>query len=88
MNNGSLTYQDYLELFENKKITSSNFSLKQLQPSSIDLTLSEECYQINKSFLSPQNRIRDKLSQIFVKKINLKKKYLFKKKCNLSCSLK
>ena len=49
---GSLTYEDYLNLIKNNFIVGKNISTKQIQPSSIDLTLSNECYQINASFLS------------------------------------
>ena len=46
---GSLTYKDYVNLFKKKAIYSKNFLLNQIQPSSVDLTLSEECYQIKAS---------------------------------------
>ena len=47
---GSLTNADYHNLFLDKSITSKNLSKKQIQPSSVDLTLSEECYEISASF--------------------------------------
>jgi dCTP deaminase len=77
--NGSLVFKDYLNFFKNKKILSNNFSLNQVQPSSVDLTLSEECYEINASFLSPTNYVKNNLNKIKIKKINLNKRYLFKK---------
>ena len=46
MHSGSLIYDDYKKLFNTKIVTSNNFNLNQLQPSSIDLTLSNECYEI------------------------------------------
>ena len=76
---GSLVYRDYLSFLKNKNIINNKFSLNQIQPSSVDLTLSEECYEINASFLSPNNYVRDNLKKIKIKKINLSKKYLFKK---------
>ena len=76
---GSLIFKDYLELLKKKKIINNNFSSNQIQPSSVDLTLSEECYEINASFLSPTNYVRESLKKIKIKKINLNKKYLFKK---------
>ncbi len=76
---GSLTYQDYLSLFENDNIRSKNFKNNQIQPSSLDLSLSNECYEIKYSFLSPKNKVRDKLEGLIVKKINLNTKYVFKK---------
>ena len=76
---GSLTYQDYLKLFEENKIQYKYFKNSQIQPSSIDLTLSEECYEIISSFLCPNDNVRDKLKYIQSKKIKLDNKYLFKK---------
>ena len=75
---GSLVYQDYVNLIKNKNIISSNFKKFQIQPSSIDLSLSSECYEINYSFLSPKSNVREKIKKYSVKKINLEKKYLFK----------
>jgi dCTP deaminase len=76
---GTLIYEDYLALYNNNKITSSLFKKSQIQPSSIDLSLSEECYEIKTSFLSPDNKVRDKLKKIHSKKISLKKSKIFKK---------
>ena len=64
---GSLTYQDYLSLFENDNIRSKNFKNNQIQPSSLDLSLSNECYEIKYSFLSPKNKVRDKLEGLIGK---------------------
>ena len=62
---GTMVYQDYLSLYNNNKIKSLNFNKSQIQPSSIDLSLSEECYEIKTSFLSPDNKVRDKLKKIY-----------------------
>ena len=64
MNNGSLNYDDYTKLLNNNKIISNSFYKNQIQPSSFDLTLSEEAYEIRASFLSPNSKIRDKIKQI------------------------
>ena len=77
--NGTLVYEDYLSLYKNNKIKSLSFKKLQIQPSSIDLSLSEECYEIKTSFLSPDYKVRDKLKQIYAKKISLKKSIIFKK---------
>jgi dCTP deaminase len=77
--NGTLVYEDYLSLYNNKKIKSFSFKKLQIQPSSIDLSLSEECYEIKTSFLSPDNKVREKLKKIYSKKINLKTPKIFKK---------
>ncbi|MDC1054526.1 2'-deoxycytidine 5'-triphosphate deaminase [Alphaproteobacteria bacterium] len=77
--NGTLVYEDYLYLYNNNKIKSLFFKKTQIQPSSIDLSLSEECYEIKTSFLSPDNKVRDKLKKIYSKKISLKNPKIFKK---------
>ncbi len=79
MMNGALVYEDYLSLFKSKKIKGINFHLSQIQPSSIDLSLSDECYEIKTSFLSPKTKVRVKLKKIYTKKINLKKPKILKK---------
>ena len=76
---GTLVYDDYLSLYNNNKIKSLHFKKSQIQPSSIDLSLSEECYEIKTSFLSPDIKVRDKLKKIYSKKISLKKPKIFKK---------
>jgi len=77
--NGTLVYEDYLSLYNNNKIKSLSFKKSQIQPSSIDLSLSEECYEIKTSFLSPDKKVRDKLNRIYSKKINLKTPKIFKR---------
>ena len=76
---GSLTNEDYHLLIEKKYIRANNFNKNQIQPSSIDLTLSEECYEISASFLSSSRNIRENLEEIMINKIDLEKKYVFKK---------
>ena len=49
MNKGPLIYDDYLTLINNNILFEKNFNQNQIQPSSIDLTLSEECYEISSS---------------------------------------
>ena len=79
MNKGSLVFSDYFELLKNNNIVNKNYISSQIQPSSIDLTLSEECYEITASFLSPKCSIRNKLKDIIKKKINLNNRFIFKK---------
>ena len=74
---GSLTYDDYIKLFQNKEIESCDLNKNQIQPSSLDLSLSNECYEIKYSFLSPKSKVRDKLEGLIVKKINLENKSTF-----------
>ena len=75
--NGSLTHLDYLNLFNNKEIESPFLNDSQIQPASLDLTLSNECYEIEYSFLCSQTKVRNKLKDLIIKKINLDKQYLF-----------
>ena len=76
---GALVYDDYLSLLKKNKILRLQDISTQIQPSSVDLSLSEECYEIKTSFLSPNSRVRDKLKKNYLKKINLKKPKIFKK---------
>ena len=71
---GSLTFDDYKNLLSKNKLQGNTNLHNQIQPSSIDLTLSEECYEIKCSFLSPKKSLRDKLSEMVIDKINLSKK--------------
>ena len=77
--NGSLTFDDYEKLIKNKEITSLNYHKSRIQPSSMDLTLSSECYELKFSFLSPKGKIRNKLKTLSIKKHNLKNGLVFKK---------
>lgn len=77
--NGSLVYQDYINLIEKNLIISENINENQIQPSSIDLSLSEECYEIKYSFLSYNSKVRDKLKNLAIKKIDLSKEFIFRK---------
>jgi dCTP deaminase len=76
---GTLVYEDYLFLLNKKKIQCLDFNKSQIQPSSIDLSLSGECYEIKTSFLSPDNKVREKLKKISSKKISIENPKIFKK---------
>ena len=77
--NGSLTSDDYKKLIINKEIISANHNESRIQPSSMDLTLSRECYELKFSFLSTKGKIRNKLKKLYIKKYNLQKGLVFKK---------
>ncbi len=77
--NGSLVYQDYINLIDKKFIIAENIKENQIQPSSIDLSLSEECYEIKYSFLSYNSKVREKLKNLAIKKIDLSKEFIFRK---------
>ena len=76
---GSLSYDDYNVLINNNIIFAENINKNQIQPSSIDLTLSNECYEIEASFLSSKKTVREHLEEIIIRKIDISKKFLFKK---------
>ena len=67
--NGSLTFDDYEKLIKNKEIISLNYNKRRTQPSSIDLTLSSECYELRFSFLSPKGKIRNKLKTLSIDEV-------------------
>ena len=66
---GSITFDDYIKFFEKKVISSKYYNKKQIQPSSIDLTLSDECFEVSSSFLSNNDKVKNKLRN-FTKKKN------------------
>ena len=74
---GSLVYQDYINLIDKNLIIAENIIKDQIHPSSIDLSLSEECYEIKHSFLSYNSKVRNKLKDLAIKKINLSKGFIF-----------
>ena len=76
---GSLTFDDYKKLISKKLIINNLNIYNQIQPSSIDLTLSEECYEIKSSFLSPKIKLREKLTNMIKRKIDLSKEKIFYK---------
>ncbi|MBD1148010.1 2'-deoxycytidine 5'-triphosphate deaminase [Pelagibacterales bacterium SAG-MED31] len=79
--NGSLTFKDYKKLIKNREIISNINDNNKIQPASMDLTLSSECYELKYSFLSPKDKIRNKLNKLSVKKYNLSNGLVFKKNC-------
>ena len=64
---GSLIHEDYHKMVDKKYIRSNSFKNNQIQPSSIDLTLGEEGYEINASFLSPYKNVKEELKDIMIK---------------------
>ena len=76
MYSGSLVYKDYIRLIKKNKIKSKNFIISQIQPSSVDLTLSNECYEISASFLASNNKVRSKLKNVKLKDENSNKIYI------------
>ena len=77
---GTMVYgNDYIKLIKTKKIITSENATKRIQPASMDLTLSNECYELKYSFLCPKGKIRNKLETLSIKKYNLSHGLVFKK---------
>ena len=70
---GSLTDIDYFNLYNERQLVSCHLT-DQIQPSSLDLTLSEECYEIECSFV--QQHSKKKIKKFNYKKINLNQTYV------------
>ena len=77
--NGALVYNDYILLLKKRKINGLTTLSSQIQPSSIDLSLSAECYETKTSFLCPKTKVIDKIKKLSFKKINLKHPKILKK---------
>ncbi len=67
--------------------SSSNISKDQVQPASLDLTLSNTCYRVKASFIPNEIPISIILKNLTLKKINLQKNFLLEKGCIYLCEL-
>lgn len=73
----TLSYNDLVKLIENKSISSNNKLLKQVQPSSIDLTISNEAYRMPGSILPlPDEDIESLIGSMALEKINIDNGYI------------
>ena len=83
-----LINKDIKNLIKTNSIrTSSSFNKNQIQPASLDLSLSSKCYRIKASFIpnnQPISKIIDELSLV---QIDLNKEFLFEKNCIYLCEL-
>ena len=71
-----------------KSIKSLNkFSNNQLQPASLDLTLSTVCYRIKASFIPNQMSVSVILKDLVLNKIDLKNEFLLEKGCIYLCEI-
>ena len=69
-------------VFSNTKINS-----KQLQPASLDLTLSSKCYRIKSSFIPNNLEINKIIKELTLMKISLDKETILEKNCIYLCEL-
>ena len=83
-----LNREQILNLLREKKIYSKcSFSNNQLQPASLDLTLSNKCYRIKASFIPNNIKISEVIKELSLTKIDLSKNTLLEKNCIYLCEL-
>jgi len=83
-----LNRDQIIELINKKNIVSSVIiNSLQLQPASLDLTLSNKCYRIKASFIPNEKPISNIISELLLAKIDLKDEFLLEKNCIYLCEL-
>ena len=83
-----LINKDIKHLIKTNSIrTLSSFNKKQIQPASLDLSLSTKCYRIKASFIPNKQSISKIINELSLVKIDLNKEYLFEKNCIYLCEL-
>ena len=69
-------------IFSNKSINTH-----QLQPASLDLTISNTCYRIKASFIPNNRPISKIISELMLAKIDLSKEFLLERNCIYLCQI-
>ncbi len=83
-----LNRKQILELINKKQIYSNKPLLDfQIQPASIDLTLSDKCYRIKASFIPNNIKISKVIKELSLTQIDLSKNTLLEKNCIYLCEL-
>ena len=83
-----LNNEQIINLINKKKIYSlKSINKKQVQPASLDLTLSNKCYRIKASFIPNNIKISDVIKELSLTKIDLSKNTLLEKNCIYLCEL-
>ena len=83
-----LNREQILTLIKKKKIYSNKpLTSNQLQPASLDLTLSDRCYRIKSSFIPNDIKISEVIKELSLFKINLNQNTLLEKNCIYLCEL-
>ena len=83
-----LNRNEIKDLIQKKSIKSINkINNSQLQPASLDLTLSTICYRIKASFIPNEMSISSILKDLVLNKIDLKKEFLLEKGCIYLCEI-
>ena len=83
-----LNRNEILSLIKSKSIKSStSINQSQLQPASLDLTLSNKCYRIKASFIPNELPISFILKDLTLTKVNLRNNFLLEKGCIYLCEI-
>ena len=83
-----LNREQILELIKKKQIYSDKTNISnQIQPASLDLTLSKKCYRIKASFIPNNIKISDVIKELSLTKIDLSQNTLLEKNCIYLCEL-
>ncbi len=83
-----LNREQIFALIENKHIYSDKSLIKnQIQPASLDLTLSDKCFRIKASFIPNNIKISKVIKELSLSKIDLNKNTLLEKNCIYLCEL-
>ncbi len=83
-----LNREQILSLIKKKRIYSERPLIKnQIQPASLDLTLSDKCYRIKASFIPNNIKISKVIRELSLAKINLNRSTLLEKNCIYLCEL-
>ncbi len=83
-----LNRDQILALIKNKQIYSYKRSINdQIQPASLDLTLSKKCYRIKASFIPNNIKISKVIEDLSLTKIDLSQNTLLEKNCIYLCEL-
>ena len=83
-----LNREQILALIKEKQIYSNrSLNSSQIQPASLDLTLSDKCYRIKASFIPNNLKIQEVIKELSLTKIDLNKNTLLEKNCIYLCEL-
>ena len=77
-----------LDLIKRKRIYSDkSLNKSQIQPASLDLTLSSKCYRIKASFIPNNKKISEVIKELSLTYIDLNQNKLLEKNCIYLCEL-
>ena len=83
-----LNREQILHLIKKKQIFSDKSNISnQIQPASLDLTLSNKCYRIKASFIPNNIKISEVIKELSLTKIDLNQNTLLEKNCIYLCEL-